>query len=289
MTLGALFIWAAAAQASLSAGNFSYDGPLTRPPDAALAWSDEFSGKSLDPVSWVYDTKFNKSGWFNNELQYYSANRADNLRVDNGILTIEARRERLDPGTFPDWGGQNYTSARILSKRAWTYGFYEVRAKLPCARGTWPAIWMLPIKMKTWPDDGEIDIMEHVGSEPNQVHATLHTGLFNHVRGTQRGAQRRIPTSCTAFHRYQLDWRPGSITIGIDDRAILLVRNDQPGNKGSWPFDVPFQMILNLAIGGDWAGAKGIDDAALPQRLEVDYVRVWQVTNPRNERPTQKP
>ena len=138
MTLGALFIWAAAAQASLSAGNFSYDGPLTRPADAALAWSDEFSGKSLDPVSWLYDTKFNKSGWFNNELQYYSANRADNLRVENGKLTIEARRERLDPGTFPDWGGQNYTSARILSKRAWTYGFYEVRAKLPCARERGP-------------------------------------------------------------------------------------------------------------------------------------------------------
>ncbi len=274
MTLHALIL-AAAAQSGLGATNFTVDAPLTRPAKATLVWSDEFAGKSLDPHNWSYDTEFNKRGWFNNERQYYSANRRDNLRLENGILTIEARRERLDPAKFPDWGGQSYTSARILSKRAWTYGFFEIRAKLPCARGTWPAIWMLPINMKKWPDDGEIDIMEQVGSEPNQVHATLHTGLFNHVLNTQRGAQRQISTSCTAFHRYQLDWRPESITIGVDDRAMLLVRNDQPSNRGAWPFDTPFRLILNLAIGGDWAGAKGIDDAALPQRLKIDYVRVW--------------
>src|SRR5256885_13158102 len=203
MTLHALIL-AAAAQSGLGATNFTVDAPLTRPASATLVWSDEFAGKSLDPRNWSYDTEFNKRGWFNNERQYYSADRRDNLHVENGILTIEARREMLDPAKFPDWGGQNYTSARILSKRAWTYGFFEIRAKLPCARGTWPAIWMLPINMKKWPDDGEIDIMEQVGSEPNQVHATLHTGLFNHVLKTQRGAQRQISTSCTAFHRYQL-------------------------------------------------------------------------------------
>jgi len=272
-------IFAAAAQSGLSATNFTVDAPLFRPANATLIWSDEFTGKSLDRRSWSYDTKFNKRGWFNHERQYYSANRTDNLRVGNGMLTIEARRETLDPAKFRDWGGQDYTSARILSKRAWTYGFFEIRAKLPCARGTWPAIWMLPINMKKWPDGGEIDIMEQVGSEPNQVHATLHTGLFNHVRKTQRGAQRQISTSCTAFHRYQLDWRPESIAIGVDDRAMLLVRNDQPANKGAWPFDAPFRLILNLAIGGDWGGAKGIDDAALPQRLEIDYVRVWKARN----------
>jgi beta-glucanase (GH16 family) len=275
MTLNALIV-AMAAQSGLSATNFTVDAPHTRPANAILIWSDEFAGRSLDPRSWSYDTEFNKRGWFNNERQYYSANRRGNLRVENGILTIEARRETLDPAKFPDWGGQIYTSARILSKRAWTYGFFEIRAKLPCARGMWPAIWMLPINMKKWPDDGEIDIMEQVGSDPNQVHATLHTGLFNHVRKTQRGAQRLISTSCTAFHRYQLDWRPESITIGVDDRAMLLVRNDQPGNRGAWPFDAPFRLILNLAVGGDWAGAKGIDDAALPQHLKIDYVRVWQ-------------
>jgi beta-glucanase (GH16 family) len=138
---------------------------------------------------------------------------------------------------------------------------------------------MLPTELKTWPDDGEIDIMEQVGAEPNLIYASLHTQLFNHVLKTQRSAQRQVPTSCSAFHRYQLDWRPDSITIGVDDRGILRVRNDQPGGKGAWPFAVPFHMILNLAIGGDWAGAKGIDDAAMPQRMVVDYVRVWQVGN----------
>ena len=93
--------------------------------------------------------------------------------------------------------------------------------------------------------------------------------------GQRDSAQMRLPTSCSAYHRYQLDWRPDSITIGVDDRAYMRVKNDKPGGKGAWPFTVPFQMILNLAIGGAWAAAKGIDDAAMPQRMEVDYVRVW--------------
>jgi beta-glucanase (GH16 family) len=269
---------AAAGQApSMAAGNHPFDGPLLRPANARLVWHDEFDGRALDPGKWEYDTEFNKQGWFNKERQYYSAGREANSRVADGILTIEAHRERLDPAKFPDWGGQQYTSARLLSRGSgWTYGFYEIRARLPCARGTWPAIWMLPVDMEKWPDDGEIDIMEHVGSEPTVIHATLHTKLFNHSINTQRGANKRLPTSCTAFHRYQLDWRPDVITIGFDDRAFMRIRNDRPGGKGAWPFDVPFMMILNLAIGGDWAGAKGIDDAALPQRMEVDYVRVWQ-------------
>jgi beta-glucanase (GH16 family) len=266
-----------AAQSSFTVTNASYEGPVTRPANARLVWSDEFDGGALDPAKWEFDTSRNKEGWWNGERQYYSANRAENLRVGNGVLTIEARKERLDPARFTDWGGQDYTSARIFSKGAgWTYGFYEVRAKLPCARGSWPAIWMLPVAMKEWPEDGEIDIMEQVGAEPNLIYASLHTALFNHMKKTQRSAQKPVPTSCSSFHRYQLDWRADSITIGVDDRGILRVRNDQPGGKGAWPFNVPFQMILNLAIGGDWAGAKGIDDAAMPQRMEVDYVRVWQ-------------
>jgi beta-glucanase (GH16 family) len=136
---------------------------------------------------------------------------------------------------------------------------------------------MLPQNMQQWPDDGEIDIMEQVGSEPNLIYASLHTALFNHTKKTQRSAQKPVPTSCTAFHVYQLDWRPDSITIGVDGRGILRVLNNQPGGKGAWPFNTPFDLILNLAIGGNWAGAKGIDDAAMPQRMDVDYVRVWQV------------
>lgn len=278
MMLASAFL-ALAAQTSFTVTNSVYRGPLRRPAHARLRWRDEFNGSRLDLAKWTFDTSHNKQGWFNGELQYYSAGRPQNLRVSNGLLTIEARHETLPPARYPDWGGQHYTSAKIFSKGSgWTYGFYEVRAKLPCARGTWPAIWMLPVAMKEWPDDGEIDIMEQVGAEPNLIYASLHTKLFNHILKTQRSAQRLVPTSCSAFHRYQLDWRPDSITIGVDGRGVLRVRNDQPGGKGAWPFFTPFKMILNLAIGGDWAAAKGIDDAAMPQRMEVDYVRVWQVS-----------
>ena len=191
----------AAQTPSLAAGNYAFEGPLLRPANAVLVWQDEFSGKALDRSKWAYDTAFNKQGWHNKELQYYSAGRRKNSRVENGVLIIELRREKLDPTTYSDWGGQQYTSARLLSKGtgAWTYGFFEIRAKLPCARGTWPAIWMLPVDFKKWPDDGEIDIMEHVGSQPEVIHANVHTGLFNHVKKTHRGASRPLPTSLQRF------------------------------------------------------------------------------------------
>lgn len=265
-----------AAQSAFTVTNATFHGAVQRPAHARLVWRDEFNGSALDQRKWQYDTSRNKLGWHNGEKQYYSA--GQNLRVADGVLTIEARHEKPDPKRFPDWGGQEYTSSRIFSKGpGWTYGFYEVRAKLPCARGTWPAIWMLPVNMKKWPDDGEIDIMEQVGAEPNLIYSSLHTKLYNHTINTQRSAQKLVPTSCTAFHVYQLDWRPDSITIGVDGQGILRVFNDRPGGKGAWPFTTAFDMILNLAIGGDWAGAKGIDNAAMPQRMLIDYVRVWEV------------
>jgi licheninase len=254
--------------------NSTYDGPVRRPATARLVWHDEFNGRRLDLGEWRYDTAFNKRGWFNNEKQYYSAGRPQNLRLDNGQLIIEARHEST--ARFADSGGQKYTSAKIVSKRAWTYGFYEIRAKLPCAPGTWPAIWMLRQNMAKWPDDGEIDIMEQVGAEPNLIYSTLHTKAYNHTIRTQKSAQRLVPTSCTQFHVYQLDWRPDVITIGVDGRGILRHRRQPADSKAEWPFDRPFELILNLAIGGDWASQKGIDDAAMPQRMAIDYVRVWQ-------------
>ena len=268
-----------AASQPLTSNDFPADGPIARPADAVLVWSDEFNGRQLDRRKWSFDTSRNKAGWYNEELQYYAAG-SRNARVTGGKLVIEARRERVPQ--LKDWGGQNYTSAKIFTKgqASWTYGFFEVRAKRPCARGTWPAIWILPEK-GGWPEGGEIDIMEHVGSGPNVIHGTLHTALFTHSKATQRGARTKLPTSCTAFHRYQLDWQPDSITIGVNGRAFMRIRNDQPGGRGAWPFDAPFHMILNLAIGGAWAGSKGIDDAALPQRMEVDYVRVWQARRSR--------
>lgn len=259
--------------ASLGATNYAADTPMTAP-RTRPTFSDEFDGKAVDRRRWRFDTSRNAIGWHNNEKQYYADDRSENSRVRDGVLTIEARRETLSKDRFGDWGGQDYTSAKLVTRERLGYGFYQVRAKLPCGRGAWPAIWLLPSGEK-WPDGGEIDVMEMVGWDANVIHATLHTAAFNHAKGTQRGAQRRVATACTAFHDYQLDWRPDSITIGIDGRAVMRVANDQPGGAAAWPFTKPYDLILNLAVGGDWGGQKGIDDDAFPQRMEVDYVRHW--------------
>ena len=263
-----MFLFLLAAEAA----TYSVNAPMTVPADAP-AFADEFDGDNVDTSTWRFDTFRNAEGWYNNELQYYSEARPDNARIEDGALVIEARKEALSKARFPDWGGQAYTSARLLTRKPLGFGFYEIRAKLPCGRGIWPAIWLLPSDGK-WPDAGEIDIMEMVGWNPGVIHATVHSAAFNHSKGTQRGAQTRVPTSCTEFHRYQLDWRPDSITIGVDDRAYMRVANDQPGGAAAWPFTRPYQLILNVAVGG-WGGEKGIDDAAFPQRMTVDYVRYW--------------
>jgi licheninase len=274
--LTAVLLSAAAQAVTLSANNYQIDEPMPAHTEGLL-WSDEFDGQALDKSKWSFDTSRNKVGWYNGELQYYSADRPENLRLRNGRLIIELRKDPEKLSKLPDWGQQKYSSAKIVTKDkvAFNTGFVEVSAKLPCARGTWPAIWMMPQGSAPWPEGGEIDILEQVGSQPNVAHATLHTALFNHVKQTGRGAETPVPTACSAFHRYQLAWTVDAITIGVDDRAYMRVRNDRPGGRGAWPFDTPFYLILNLAMGGDWAAAKGIDDAALPQRFEVDYVRVW--------------
>jgi beta-glucanase (GH16 family) len=284
VTLAAALLTPAQAEAppqkpdTLGATNYRVDEPMRRPANARLVWRDEFAAPTLDTAAWRYETQRNQAGWANNERQYYSANRPENVRIENGVLTIEARADGASVATLPDYGKQDYTSGRLSTsgKKVWTYGFFEIRAKLPCGRGLWPAIWMMPEADVPWPTGGEIDIMEQVGWRPHVIHGTLHTELFTHTKGTQRGAERPLATDCSAFHRYQLDWRPNAITVGIDGRAFMRVRNDQPGGRGAWPFDAPFHMILNLAVGGDWGGAKGIDPAALPGKLQIDYVRVWQ-------------
>lgn len=244
-----------------------------------LVWSDEFDVAGLpDSTKWGYDIERNAAGWYNNELQYYGNARLENSRVEGGLLAITARREDLSAAGLPDWGSQRYSSARLITrdKATWRYGFIEVRAKLPCGLGTWPAIWMLSAPPQTaWPDDGELDIMEHVGFDPGVVHATAHTGAFNHTRGNHRTATTTIPDACTAFHRYQLHWTATRITVGVDDRNYYQYSNDNSGNA-EWPFDSPQFLILNVAVGGDWGGQMGVNDAVFPVTLEVDYVRVYQ-------------
>ena len=208
----------------------------------------------------------------NNESQYYTENRRENARVEDGKLIIEAHKEKKERGEF--------TAASLISKGRgqWTYGRFEVKAKLPSARGTWPAIWMLPEKIGkvSWPMCGEIDIMEHVALDPAKIHGTLHSGAYNHTKGTQRSGQLMVPTYATEFHVYSMDWSEDKIVMHIDGKTYATFEKKTGDGEAEWPFDKPFYLILNLAIGGSWGGQKGIDDAAFPQCMEVDYVRVYQ-------------
>lgn len=255
----------------------SADEPMAVPAGYRLVWSDEFDAAGApSPKKWAYDTSRNKQGWYNGELQYYAANRRENVRVEDGHLVLEARRERLSDE--PDFGGQDYASGKLVTQglAAWKYGFVEVRAKLACGKGMWPAIWMLGTDgSRGWPALGEIDIMEMVGWDPTAIHGTIHTQSYNHVKGTQKGAQTAVADACTAFHDYQLDWNADRILIGVDGHAYMRFDNDHKGNPDTWPFDKPQYLILNVAVGG-WGGRQGVDAAAFPSRMDVDYVRVWQ-------------
>lgn len=238
-----------------------------------MVWSDEFDTDGLpDPEKWDYDTSRNPVGWYNSELQYYARDRMENARVGAGRLVITARKEDLS--AMSDWGGQKYSSARLVTrgKASWTYGFFEVRAKLPCGRGSWPAIWMLGTG-GAWPDDGEIDIMEQVGSAPTTVLGTIHTKAFNHMNGTQRGGGTQVADACTAFHDYQLTWTHEQILIGVD--GVNYFRFANPGTDyAAWPYDKPQYLLLNLAIGGAMGGT--VDDSIFPVSLDVEHVRVYQ-------------
>lgn len=253
--------------------------PHHAPKGYQLVWADEFSDDGLpDPARWAYDTARNAEGWYNQERQYYAANRAKNARVAGGQLIIEAHQERLAKAEYPDWGGQKYTSARLITQgvASWTYGFVEVRAMLPCGVGTWPAIWMLPNDPAViWPEGGEIDIMEHVGFDPGVVHQSIHTSAFNFSRNTQKTTQFPVKDACTAMHRYQMLWTPDFILTGIDDAPRFMFKKSAT-DAARWPFDKPLFLLLNIAVGGSWGGQKGISNTAFPAQMAVDYVRVYQ-------------
>ncbi|KQU67340.1 glycoside hydrolase [Rhizobacter sp. Root16D2] len=236
-----------------------------------MVWSDEFDTGTLpDAGKWVYDTEANATGWYNNELQYYAVARTENSKISDGKLVITARKERLT--SAKDYGGQDYSSARLITngKASWTYGFFEIRAKLPCGRGTWPAIWMLGTT-GDWPAGGEIDIMEQVGKNPTAIEGTIHTTSTAGTFGD--GGETRINDACSAFHNYQLTWTPESLVIGVDNKPFHTYANKHQGSA-SWPFDKPQYLLLNLAIGGDMGGS--VDDTIFPVSMEVDYVKVWQ-------------
>lgn len=266
--------------------------PTPARPGWKLVWSDEFSTPGLpDPTRWTYETGFIRNG----ERQFYTTGRSENARVENGHLIIEARKERwANPKHRPDQPGTSregrsnaafadFTSASLTTqgKTSWTYGRLEVRAKLPTARGTWPAIWTLGTNMPAvgWPTCGEIDIMEFVGYDPGVVHANIHTKTYNHVQNTGKGSSIKVPDASATFHVYALEWTPAQLQFFVDDRPYFTYANDGTG-RNAWPFDQAQYLILNLAIGGTWGGQKGVDEAAFPQRMEIDYVRIFEEDKP---------
>ena len=258
-------------------------GPA-RADDWELVWSDEFAidGRP-DPSKWGHEEGFIR----NHEAQYYTP---ENARVERGLLVIEARKEHLTgrPGRRGRGPAEaNYTSASLTTKgkAEWAHARIEVRAKLPTGRGTWPAIWMLgrDIDKVGWPKCGEIDVMENVGFDPDLIHFNVHTELYNHVRKTNKGASLKVEKPYADFHVYAVEWTPKTMEFSVDGRKAFTFKNEGTG-AAAWPFDRPHFLILNVAIGGDWGGQKGIDDAIFPQRMEVDYVRVYQRAASRRSR-----
>jgi beta-glucanase (GH16 family) len=238
--------------------------------ESAPQWSDEFDYTGLpDAAKWGYD--LGGSGWGNHELEYYT-NDLSNAKAEGGNLVITAKKEPI--------GGMNYSSARLASRNKgdFLYGRIEVRAKLPGGKGTWPAIWMLPTDWAygNWPKSGEIDIMEHVGYDPGNVHFSIHTESYNHSIGTQKTSTLLIPTAISAFHKYRVDWTPYAVRGYFDDQLVFTFVNEGKG-YATWPFDKRFHVLLNLAVGGDWGGAQGVDDTAFPQSMLIDYIRVYKM------------
>lgn len=241
--------------------------------DWKLTWSDEFNNKGLpDSSKWDFETGGN--GWGNNEKQFYRKNSLENSYIKDGILHIVALKKSHEES--------EYTSAKLTTfqKVLLQYGKIEVMAKLPSGKGTWPAIWMLPesLKLKTedWPLGGEIDIMEHVGKDQNVIHTSLHSSLYNHIIGTQITHFDKVQDVAGTFHKYGIEWTAEHIKFYIDDQLHFESFKGQNGrvtsNEG-WPFDKPYYLILNLAIGGNWGGE--IDDSIFPSEMQIDYVRIY--------------
>lgn len=238
-----------------------------------LVWNDEFNYEGLpDSTKWSYDV--GGHGWGNNEKQFYVEKSTENSNVSGGKLHIVALKK--------DKENLKYTSAKITTyqKHSIQYGKIEVMARLPGGKGSWPAIWMLPESIRTkeeqWPFCGEIDIMEHVGKNPNVVHTSLHTGLYNHIKGTQISHFDTLQNVVDIFHKYGMEWTPEFIKFYIDDKLFfesLKGQNNRVISNDGWPFDKPYYLILNLAIGGNWGGE--IDDTIFPNEMIIDYVRIY--------------
>jgi len=225
-----------------------------------LVWQEEFKSDKLDESVWNFE--LGAGGWGNNERQFYTK---DNHKLQGGNLIITAKKE-----------GEKYTSTRITTKtkKEFKYGRIEARAKLPTGQGIWPAFWMLGSNISEvgWPKSGEIDILEYVGKEPHTVYNTLHT---QDSHGNSVNSKKTIfETIEQGFHVYAIDWTKEKIDFSVDDKVIYTF-NPAEKNENTWPFDQPFFVIVNMAIGGNFGGPE-VDDRIFPQEFIVDYVRVYQ-------------
>jgi beta-glucanase (GH16 family) len=244
--------------------NNGYNPPS--PVGWTLVWSDEFSGKIINTNNWQFEIG-NNNGWGNHEQEYYT-NSTNNAFVSQGNLIIEARGEAI--------AGFNYSSTRMITKgkQSFKYGRVDIRAKLPQTKGIWPALWMLGDNIDTagWPACGEIDMMELLGQEPNKVYGTLHWGASPAAH--QSYGTNKVLSSGTfadSFHVYSMIWTSTSISLLIDDVSYFTMATTGP----NLPFNSSFFFIFNIAVGGDWPGAPD-SSTQLPQRMVVDYIRVFQ-------------
>jgi len=241
----------------------------------SLVWSDEFEGTGLvDDSKWNY--KVGNWGWGNNELQYYTLEETANARQEDGKLTIEAHKNKT---------GNKWTSARLSTQGnvSFKYGRIEYRAKVPAGRGTWAAGWLLGDTYKdelSWPYCGEIDVLECVGYEINDTkgnginHATCHTRAYYFKQGNQIGSEIEVDSMNTKFHTYAVEWYPTKIEGYLNGE--LYYTYDKIANELEWPFNQPQNIIINLAVGGGWGGAKGVDSSYTSHQYILDYIRVYE-------------
>ncbi|NHF59525.1 glycoside hydrolase family 16 protein [Flavobacteriaceae bacterium TP-CH-4] len=243
-----------------------------------LTMQDEFDVDGApNSTLWAYDIGTGENGWGNQELQYYT-DRSENVTVQNGNLLITAKQE--------DFQGSGYTSARLLTKDLFEqrYGRFEARIRLPYGQGIWPAFWMLgaDIDENPWPGAGEIDIMEYRGQDPTVLIGSIHGPGYSGGNAISKEYKLENDRFDTGFHIFGIEWGPDFINFYVDDILYNQITpedvDEETNGEGTWVFNKPFYILMNLAVGGTFVGSPN-EETIFPQTMLVDYVRVYKNTN----------